>query len=193
MNLDTQKIFVFTGPNGAGRKTVAEMSGSTLGLKQVLSYTTRAPRPGEADGQEYHFISRESFETARANNEFIEVIELDDRLYGIKRQDIERMLNANSVIYLILNRHGGRILKELYGDKVVQIFIYVDLERIVDRNRKRGDSEEDIAGYIAQYDEEMAYKNECDHVFENIDLAHTVFDLSKTLDGYMQRKLIELD
>jgi guanylate kinase len=103
------------------------------------------------------------------------------------------MLSRNRFIYLILNRHGGHILKELYGDKVVQIFIYADLDRIVDRNRKRGDSEEDIAGYIAHYDEEMAYKSECDHAFENIDLAHTVFDLSKTLDGYMQRKLLELD
>jgi guanylate kinase len=186
-------IFVFVGPNGAGRKTVAEMAGSTLGIKQVLSYTTRKPRPGEADGQHYHFVSREAFEKAEQNGEFIETMEYEGNLYGVKREDIEQALKSRRAIYLVLSRHGGDVLKRTYGDRVVRIFIYVDLQILIDRHRKRGDSEEDIQHYIAHYDEEMAYKAECEHAFENIDLAHTVFDISKTLDSYLDRNLLELD
>jgi len=186
-------IFVFVGPNGAGRKTVAEMAGSTLGIKHVLSYTTRQPRPGEADGQHYHFVSRDAFEEANQNGEFLETMEYEGNLYGVKHADIERALKSHRAIYLVLSRHGGDVLKQTYGDRVVRIFIYVDLQILIDRHRKRGDSEEDIQHYIAHYDEEMAYKAECEHAFENIDLAHTVFDISKTLDSYLDRNLLELD
>jgi guanylate kinase len=190
---EQQRIFVFTGPNGAGRKTVAEMSGSTLGIKQVVSYTTRSPRPGEVEGQDYRFISKEAFKAGCRNGEFLEVIELDGNYYGVKSADVERMLKSHHFIYLILNRHGAQILKELYEDRITRIFVYVDLDRLVERNRKRGDTDEDIQRYIAHYDEEMEYRSQCEHVFENIDLAHTVFDLTKTLDGYMQRDLLDLD
>ena len=65
---EKEMIFVFTGPHGAGRKTVAEMSGSTLGLKQVISYTTRPQRPTEFDGQDYHFITSKQFADAQERN-----------------------------------------------------------------------------------------------------------------------------
>lgn len=186
-------IFVFVGPNGAGRKTVAEMAGSTLGIRKVLSYTTRRPRPSEVDGQDYHFITREAFEKAMNNNEFIEVLDLEGNLFGVKHTDIESMAQQHPAVYLVLSRHGGEMLKKHYGNQVVRIFIYVDLDRLVQRNRERGDSEEDIQMYIRHYDNEMAYKSDCEHAFENVDLAHAVFDLSKTLDDYLDRKLVELD
>lgn len=186
-------IFVFVGPNGAGRKTVAEMAGSTLGIRKVLSYTTRRPRPSEVDGQDYHFITREAFEKAMNNNEFIEVLDLEGNLFGVKHADIESMAQQHPAVYLVLSRHGGEMLKKHYGNQVVRIFIYIDLDRLVQRNRERGDSEEDIQMYIRHYDNEMAYKSDCEHAFENVDLAHAVFDLSKTLDDYLDRKLVELD
>lgn len=190
---DKKTIFVFVGPNGAGRKTVAEMAGSTLGIKKVLSYTTRRPRATEVDGQDYHFISREQFEKAMSNNEFVEVLDLEGNLFGVKHSDIEALAQEHPAVYLVLSRHGGEMLKEHYGDQVVRIFIYIDLDRLVQRNRERGDSEADIQMYIRHYDSEMEYKSHCEYAIENVDLAHAVFDLSKTLDGYLDRNLVELD
>jgi guanylate kinase len=186
-------IFVFTGPNGAGRKTVAEMSGATLGIKQVISYTTRPPRPTEVDGQDYHFINPAQFFQAQQNGEFVEITEIDGNLYGIKHSDIERMVRTKGSIYLILNSHGADVLKQVYGDRLVRVFIYASRELVEQRYREKGESEENIRRYLSHYDEEMAYRTKCEHAFENIDLAHTVFDLTKTLDNYLQRNLLDLD
>ncbi|MEW9700804.1 guanylate kinase [Paenibacillus sp. SI8] len=190
---EREMIFVFTGPHGAGRKTVAEMSGSTLGMKQVISYTTRPPRATEVDGQDYHFISPAEFVAAQAANEFIEVSTVNDHLYGIKSADIEHMFKQSGSIYLILNRFGAQTLKKLYGNHAVQIFIYAEPDTLAQRMRESGDSEEIIAKYLSYYEDEIAYRDQCEHVFENVDLAHTVFDLTKTLDQYLNRNLLDLD
>ncbi|MCS7459059.1 guanylate kinase [Paenibacillus doosanensis] len=191
---DKDFIFIFTGPNGAGRKTVAQMSGETLGMKQVISYTTRAPRSAEFNGQDYHFVSRDVFTEAERNNEFIEVIEIDGNRYGVKERDVAQMIEKHGAIYLVLNRFGAEALKKLYGNKAVRIFIYADLKTIVKREEDRGDTPELIQRYTSHYDEEMAYKDQCEHIFENLDLAHTVFDLTKTLDdNYLHRNLVDKD
>jgi guanylate kinase len=187
-------IFIFTGPNGAGRKTVAQMSGDTLGMKQVISYTTRTPRSAEVNGQDYHFVTRDAFAEGQKNNEFIEVIEIDGNLYGVKGQDILATLKKHGAVYLILNRFGAEAVKKLYGTKAVRVFIYADKSTILKREEDRGDSPELIERYMSHYDGEMAYKDHCEHIFENLDLAHTVFDLTKTLDeNYLQRNLVDKD
>ncbi|TVY10233.1 guanylate kinase [Paenibacillus cremeus] len=191
---DKELIFVFTGPNGAGRRTVAQMSGSTLGMRQVISYTTRTPRSSEVDGQDYHFVSKEQFAQAEGDKAFVEVIEIDGNRYGIKGADVAEMLQAHGAVYLILNRYGAETLKSIYGDRVVRIFIYADRETVLKREQERGDSQELINRYMSHFEEEMAYKESCEHAFENTDLAHTVFDLTKVLDDrYLHRKLLDLD
>jgi len=190
---EQEMIFVFTGPDGSGRKTVADMVGQTLGLRKVLSYTTRPRRPAEADGQDYHFISREQFEEAERNGEFVESVEIDGHKYGIKSRDIEELFKENDFIYLILNAQGARTLKQLYGDKVTRIFIYVDRDVIIERQKALGVSDDVLERHFRHYDEDMAYKDECRHVVENTDLAHTVFTVTKLLEQYMNRNLIEKD
>jgi guanylate kinase len=190
---EKEVIFVFTGPHGAGRKTVAEMSGSTLGVKQIISYTTRPQRLTEVDGQDYHFITTVQFAEAEERGEFIEISTINDHFYGIKSNDIQKMFLSTGSLYLILNRHGAATLKKLYGDNVVRIFIYADRDVLESRMRESGDTEKDIQLYLSHFEEEMAYRDECEHAFENIDLAHTIFDLTKTLDGYLNRNLVDLD
>jgi guanylate kinase len=187
-------IFIFTGPNGAGRKTVAQMSGATLGMKQVISYTTRAPRSSEVDGQDYHFVTRDTFIAAQQTNEFVEVIEIDGNLYGVKERDIAETLQKHGAVFLILNRFGAEAVKKIYDTKAVRIFIYADRQTIRKREEERGDSPELIERYMSHFEEEMAYKDQCEHIFENLDLAHTVFDLTKTLDdNYLHRNLVDKD
>jgi len=190
---DKEMIFVFTGPDGSGRKTVADMVGTTLGIKKVLSYTTRAPRSGEVDGQDYHFISVEAFVEARHQGEFIEAVVINGAYYGIKNKDIEEIFKRKKFIYLILNAQGAKILKDLYGDKVTRVFIYVDKQTIIERQKKAGASARLIDQHISHYDEDMSYMAECKHSVENIDLAHTVFSVSNILELYMNRNLVDKD
>lgn len=190
---DKERIFVFTGPDGSGRNTIADMVGSTFGMKKVISYTTRKPRPIEEEGQDYHFISHEQFDEMAARGEFLEQVTINHNKYGIKNDDIARMFETYSCIYLILNTAGAEILKQLYGDKVIRIFIYADRKTVEERQRKKGLSEEDIALHLSHYDRDMAYLPECEHALENLDLAHAVFDLTNVLENYLQRNLLDKD
>ncbi|NDI36388.1 guanylate kinase [Chengkuizengella sediminis] len=190
---EKEMIFVFTGPDGSGRKTVADMVGTTLGIKKVISYTSREKRPSEVDGQDYHFISRKQFEEGINNKEFVEVTDIDGNFYGIKGLDIEQEFKNNDFIYLILNSAGARTLKKLFGEKVSRLFIYVDRDVIIERQKALGVNQEIVDFHFKHYNEDMSYKDECKHAFENTDLAHTVFAVTEVLEGYMDRQLEEKD
>src|SRR5690606_13997567 len=130
-----EMIFVFTGPDGSGRKTIADMVGSTLGLEKVLSYTTRKPRAGEVSGQDYFFISEVEFDATQARGEFVESVEIGGVKYGIKEAEIDKLFQQKKFVYLILNAKGAKILKDKYGDLVTRIFIYIDKNLVIERQR----------------------------------------------------------
>jgi len=188
-----EMIFVFTGPDGSGRKTIADMVGSTLGLEKVLSYTTRKPRAGEVSGQDYFFISEGEFDATQARGEFVESVEIGGVKYGIKEAEIDKLFQQKKFVYLILNAKGAKILKDKYGDLVTRIFIYIDKNLVIERQRAAGASEELIEQHLAHYEEDMSYKEECKYSFENIDLAHAVFSVSNIIDAYMNRGLVDKD
>lgn len=190
---EQEMIFVFTGPDGSGRKTVADMVGSTLGLQKVLSCTTRPCRPAEQDGQDYHFITEEQFLAAKEAGEFVETIEINGYHYGIKSKDIEECFEGNDFIYLIINAQGARTLKKAYGDKVTRLFIYVSREVIIERQKALGVDNKVLDQHFEHYDEDMRYRPECKHAFENTDLAHTVFAVTNILEQYMNRDLVDKD
>jgi len=186
-------IFVFTGPDGSGRKTIADMTGATLELTKVLSYTTRARRAGEQDGQDYHFIAADSFLESERRGEFVESVRIDGQLYGIKHADILRLWEEHGFVYVILNPEGARILKQAFGPAVVRLFVYADRPSVLKRQHDRGDSDELISARMAYYDEAMSALQECEYAYENVDLAHTVFAISNTIEPYMNRQLLQLD
>lgn len=187
-------IFVYTGPDGSGRKTVADAVGLTLGLSKVISYTTRRKRPIEEDGQDYYFVTEAEFREAALRGEFIEHLTIDGYRYGIKETDIMSLFEKGSV-YLILNRHGADILRQKFGDEhVVRIFIYADRNTVRSRQVADGMSEPEIEQRLSHYDEDMSYGTQCEHSVENInDLGHTVFHVTNLLEEYLQRELVDKD
>ncbi len=190
---DTDRIFIYTGPEGAGRRTVADRAGETFSMKKVVAYTTRTRRPNETEGVDYFYLNPAQFKRAELNNEFVETIFSTTNLYGIKGADIEEHLSTHGAVYLIMNREGAEILKGIYGDKVVRIFVYSDVDTVKKRQVEKGLSEESIARNIVKYNEDMAYMPLCEHAFENYDLSHTLFSLTKILEGYLKRDLLDLD
>jgi guanylate kinase len=189
----SKAIFIFTGPVGSNRKSIAEMVGTTLSLTHIVAYTTRKPRSYETDGQDYHFIDVETFLEAEQNKEFIEEHQLKDVHYGIKTEEIMSAFETHDFIYLLLNREGSDILKRFYGKHVIRVFIHSEKEKVRERLISRGDTEEVVENYMIQYDAEIAYKDQCEYQFENKELIDTTYEVSNVLDHWLQRQLIVLD
>jgi guanylate kinase len=186
-------IFIFTGPDGSGRKTVADRVGTTLELQKVLSYATRDPRPGEVNGQDYHFIRRELYDQMETDGEFLESVTINGNRYGLCKTAIEQSFLHKGNVYLILNREGASILKKTYGERAVRLFIYADRPTVEARQREQGLDESVIAERLSHYDYDMDYQTECELAYENYDLAHTVFAITNVLEGYLDRNLVEKD
>jgi guanylate kinase len=190
---DKKYMFVFTGPDGSGRKTVADAVGLTLGLRKVISFTTRSKRPIEENGQDYHFVTEEAFRGAAAAGEFVEHLTIDGFRYGIKAEDINSLFDKGSV-YVILNRHGADVLRQTYGDCVVRIFLYADRATVMKRQQEDGLSPPEIERHLSHYDEDMAYGPQCEYIVENInDLGHTVYHVTNLLESYLERNLVDKD
>jgi guanylate kinase len=178
-------IFVFTGPDGSGRKTVAQKVGALCGLQRVLSYTTRPSRLYEKDGLDYHFITTEQYIQADLNKEFIETLEIEGVFYGIKSREIDTMFQKHQYLYLILNRQGSDLMKEIFNDKVIRIMIYADRNKVMSRLLERGDTTEVIYKNLERFETEMNYLKECDHDVENYDLEETVEEVTAILKKYI--------
>jgi len=190
---DRDKIIVFTGPDGSGRKSVAEAVGQTFGMVKVISYVTRLPRPGEVNGQDYHFITDDEYLAMEQQGEFLESVEIAGKRYGIRSIDIEDNLHHNGCVYLILNHEGADVLKRIYGERVIRMFLYADRRTIEERQRNLGLDEEVISTHLSYFDRDMEYRSSCEHSFENYVLAQTTYEITNTLEEYLQRNLVDKD
>lgn len=188
-----EKIFVYTGPDGSGRKTIAKMVATAFDMETVISYTTRPPRHYEKDGEDYHFITDEAFKNMQAQGVFLESVEIDGIHYGIREQDVIEAFQNHDLIYLTLNPEGAEKLKSMYGENVIRIFVYADRDTVIQRQKDRQDSEEDIKRHMSHYDETMSYKNNCEHVFENFDSPQVAYQISELIETFLDRNLTVTD
>ena len=176
--------FLFVGPDGSGRFTLAEAIGITLQIPRIISYTTRPKRPMETDGKEYHFISEETFLEMEQRGEFIEAVNMDKIYYGITKQDCEQLLREHDGFFAVLNPEGCEIFKKKL-EKVVTIFVYADKETVIERQRERGDDQATIDRHMSYYDQIMAYQSSCDISIPNYDLASTAQELTNRIEQYL--------
>ncbi|MEH7254411.1 MULTISPECIES: guanylate kinase [Bacillaceae] len=190
---DKEKLFIFTGPDGSGRKTIAKMVSTAFDMETVLSYTTRPPRHYEQDGVDYHFITEEAFQKMQTNQEFLETVDIDGIHYGIREEDIVKAFEHHNLVYLTLNPEGTEKLQEMYGDRVMRFFIFANRDTVIKRHKARNDTEEDIQRHLSHYDETMAYKNNCEHVFENYDSPQVSFQVSEVIEAFLDRNRIVTD
>lgn len=188
---ENEKIFIYTGPDGSGRKTLAKMTATAFDMDFVLSYTTRSPRHFETNGEDYHFVSVSTFKEMEKQQEFLESVEINGNFYGIREKDIEEMFSNHKLIYLTLNPEGAELLKKMYGDSVIRLFIYADRDTVIYRQKERGDDDEAIEQHMTHYDETMDYKDKCEHAFENYDLPQVAFQVSELVESYLDRDLVE--
>ena len=166
-------LFVLSSPSGAGKSTIArKLLAAEDDLVMSVSATTRAPRPGETDGKEYHFVDLEEFRRMVADHEFLEWAQVFDNRYGTPRAPVEAMLSAGKDVLFDIDWQGAQQLFQIAGGDVVRVFILppsmAELrQRLVSRNT---DSADVIEGRMARAAAEVSHWDGYDYVLVNDDV-----------------------
>ncbi len=173
------RVFVITGPSGVGKGTLIRTLRERLPeLELSVSATTRAPRPGEEDGVDYHFLSDSDFQRRVDGGEFVEHAIYSDRRYGTLRSELERRTSAGHPVVLEIEVQGARQVRTTLPD-AVQVFIAPpSLDALRTRLVGRGtDDEDQVAARMRVATEELAAQGEFGHVVVNDRLEDAVEQL----------------
>jgi len=173
-------VFIISAPSGSGKSTlVARLLAGVPGLMFSVSYTTRKPRGQEADGHDYHFVSRQNFEAMLARNEFLEWAEVFGNYYGTHRGILEQARAEGKDLVLDIDVQGARQLKSQIPEAVT-VFILAPSRQILEqRLRARGEDREDvIERRLRDAAQEIRNYSAYDYVLINRDLAEADATLS---------------
>ena len=162
------KLFVLSGASGVGKSTVlSRVMAARDDLRFSVSATTRAPRPGEVDGQSYYFISKAQFEEMIAKDKFLEYDAHMDNYYGTPEGQLEEKLALGSVI-LDIEPNGAFNVRRKRPDAVLIFIAPPSMEELERRLRGRGDTpEEQIALRLARAQWEMEQGRQYDYTVVN--------------------------
>jgi guanylate kinase len=163
------RVFVITGPSGVGKGTLIRGLMERLPqLELSVSATTRAPRPGEHDGIDYHFLSSGEFERHVRNGGFVEHANYADRRYGTLRSELEQRVDKGVPVVLEIEVQGARQVRAAMPE-AVQVFIAPpSLNALRTRLIGRGtDGAEEVERRLAVAKQELAARDEFAHVVVN--------------------------
>jgi guanylate kinase len=163
------RLFVVSAPSGAGKTTlVQELIGVMPGLRRSRSYTSRPARPGETDGIDYRFVSRERFEAMIAANQFLEWAEVFGHLYGTSTLDTDHALLDGTDLVLVIDVQGARQVRRNRPAAVSVFVLPPSFEALERRLRaRRQDSEEQILRRLETARHEVEAVGEYDYVVVN--------------------------
>lgn len=185
-------LLILSSPSGAGKSTLARrLMEWDPTLRFSVSATTRSPRPGEEDGREYYFKSREAFEEMVKSGQMLEHAEVFGNYYGSPRGPVEAAMQAGRDTLFDIDWQGGQqIGNSALGRDVVSVFVLppsiAELER---RLRSRAqDSDEVIAGRMAKSQAEISHWAEYDYVIVNHDIDTAFAELVTILQAERLRR-----
>ena len=178
-------LLILSSPSGAGKTTLTRrMMAWDPTIRFSISATTRAARPGEQDGREYHFRSRAAFEAMVAAGEMLEHAEVFGNFYGSPKAPVQAALAAGRDTVFDIDWQGGQqIRNSSLGRDVVSVFVLPpSIAELDSRLRGRGqDSDEVMAARMAKSRDEISHWAEYDYVIVNTDLEVAFNELATIL------------
>lgn len=185
-------LFILSSPSGAGKSSLSRrLLAEEPELTFSVSATTRAPRPGEVDGREYHFRSRDEFMAMVEGGEMLEHAEVFGNFYGTPKAPVEAAINAGRDVLFDVDWQGGeQISNSALADAVVSVFILPpSIAALEERLRARAqDSDEVIRGRMAKARDEISHWAAYDYVLINDDLDRCAAEVRAILTAERLRR-----
>lgn len=179
------KVFVITGPSGVGKGTlIGRLLQAVPDLELSVSATTRAPRPGETDGRDYHFLTEAEFQRRVEAGEFLEFATYSGNRYGTLRSAVDDRLRAGRSVVLEIEVQGASQVRQSMPE-AIQIFIAppdaaVLRERLLGRDT---DSAEEIEKRLRRAEVELEARVDFPHVVVNDDVQKAAAELERLVRG----------
>src|SRR3974390_2005961 len=166
-------MFVLSSPSGAGKTTLSRMLMEVMpGLRMSVSTTTRAKRPGEVEGRDYHFVDKTRFEEMVKRHDLLEWATVFDNRYGTPRAPVEAALSAGEDVLFDIDWQGTQQMREKARADVVSVFILppsaADLEKRL--HSRAQDSTDVIRSRMSRASHEMSHWAEYDYIVINHDV-----------------------
>jgi guanylate kinase len=166
-------LLVLSSPSGAGKTTLARrLLAADPGLRMSVSVTTRAPRPGEVDGRDYHFIDTAEFQRLEAGGELLEWAQVHGNRYATPKAAVVAALQAGSDMLFDIDWQGAQQIRQRMGSDVVSVFILPPDGKALERrlHTRAQDTEEVVSRRLAAAAAEIGHWVEYDYVIVNADL-----------------------
>jgi len=172
-------LFIITAASGAGKTSlVRELLARDSQIKLSVSYTTRQPRPGEENGEHYHFVDEATFLKMLGEGDFLESAHVHGARYGTSQTRVDQALAANDLI-LEIDWQGAAQVRKLYPSAISIFILPPSITELESRLRGRGqDSEEVIIKRLGAARDEMSHVGEFDYVTINERFEESLQDLA---------------
>lgn len=172
-------LFTIVAPSGAGKSSlVAGLLEHNPAIRLSVSTTTRAPRPGEVSGREYHFVTREAFQALIDAGEFLEHAEVYGNFYGTSKKWIEETRATGADVLLEIDWQGALAVKKIFPDMVYIYILPPSIEELQRRLIKRAkDSPAVIERRLSEAREDLKHVYKADYVIINKDFHVALADL----------------
>jgi guanylate kinase len=179
-NLPAGSLFVVAAPSGAGKSSLVNaLLAQEPAIKLSVSYTTRAPRPGEMHGREYLFTDETDFVQRRASGEFLESAEVHGNYYGTSRIAIQQQIEQGNDVLLEIDWQGARQVRKQFPQAVGIFILPPSIAALEERLQKRGqDTPDIITRRLLGAGAEIAHAPEFEYVIINQDFATALTQLA---------------
>lgn len=182
---------ILSSPSGGGKTTIARR---LLSERQDLGYsvscTTRAPRPGEVDGRDYHFLSAEEFAAARDRGDFAEWAEVHGRMYGTLRSEVRRVLDAGRHVVMDIDVQGARLFAAAFPDAVLIFVLPPSARVLLDRlTARKSETREQLRVRMLNAAEELGAVNQYEYVIVNDRIDDAVCRVAAVIDAEAARRV----
>ncbi|MGB0908551.1 MAG: guanylate kinase [Maricaulaceae bacterium] len=188
-------MIVLSSPSGAGKTTLTRrLLKDNPNVAMSVSATTRKPRPGEIDGEDYFFVSKAKFSQMIDDEAFLEYAKVFDNFYGTPRAPVEEALQGGADVIFDIDWQGAQQLGQAAADDLVKVFVLPpDMRALEQRLQSRAqDSQEVIAKRMAKSEAEISHWYEYDYVIVNEEVDTALAELQTIVDAERMKRRRQL-